>query len=107
MSIRVPTGLWARVLAILGTLVLIAGAAGDPRWVDHPWALGIMTVATAVFRMRSVSITKFASLSVVQVVAMTGALVAGAPATAIALYAGVLIADVFHHRKPFTAAWIN
>jgi methyl-accepting chemotaxis protein len=107
MSIRVPAGLWARVLAILGTLVLIAGAAGDPRWVDHPWALGLMTVATALFRMRSVSITKFASLNVVQVVAMTGALAAGATATALALYTGVLVADIFHHRKPFTAAWIN
>jgi methyl-accepting chemotaxis protein len=107
MTIRAPAGLWARLLAIAGTLVLIAGAAGDPRWVDHPWALAIMTVATALFRMRSVSITKFATLSVVQVVAVTGALAAGAPTTALALYAGVLIADVVHHRKTFTASWIN
>ena len=104
---RAPAGLWARLLAILGTLVLIAGAAGDPRWVDHPWALGIMTVAAALFRMRSVSITKFASLNVVQVVSMTGALAAGAATTALAVYAGVLLADVFHHRKTFTASWIN
>lgn len=104
---RAPAGLWARLLAIVGTLVLIVAAAGDPRWVDHPWALGIMLVSAALFRMRAVSITKFASLNVVQVVAMTGALAAGATATAIALYAGVLIADVIHHRKTFTAAWIN
>ena len=107
MTLRAPAGLWARLLSIVATLVLIAGAAGDPRWVDHPWALGIMTLAAALFRMRSVSITKFASLNVVQVVAMTGALAAGATTTALALYAGVLIADVFHHRKAFTAAWIN
>jgi methyl-accepting chemotaxis protein len=104
---RAPAGLWARLLAIVGTLVLIVAAAGDPRWVDHPWALAIMTLATAIFRMRSVSITKFASLNVVQVVAMTGALAAGATTTAIALYAGVLLADVIHHRKGFTASWIN
>jgi methyl-accepting chemotaxis protein len=95
------------LLAIVGTLVLIAGAAGDPRWVDHPWALGVMTVATVLFRMRSVTITKFASLNAVQVVAMTGALAAGATTTAIALYTGVLIADIAHHRKTFTASWIN
>jgi len=104
---RAHVGLWARLLAILGTLVLIVGAAGDPRWVDHPWALGVMTVAAALFRMRSVSITKFASLNVVQVVAMTGALAAGATTAALAIYAGVFLADVFHHRKTFIASWIN
>lgn len=104
---RVPAGLWARLLAIVGTLVLIAGAAGDPRWVDHPWALAVMTIASALFRMRAVSITKFASLNVVQVVAMAGALAAGVTTTALAIYIGVLLADVLHHRKLFTAAWIN
>lgn len=107
MKISAPAGLWARLLAIAGTLVLIAGAAGDPRWVDHPWALALMTSATVLFRMRSVSITKFASLSAVQLVAMTGALAAGAATTAIAMYAGMLIADVAQHRKTFTASWIN
>lgn len=104
---RPPAGLVARLLAIVGTLVLIAGAASDPRWVDHPWALGIMTLAAALFRMRSVSITKFASLNVVQVVSMTGALAAGATTTALAVYIGVMLADVLHHRKTFTASWIN
>src|SRR5688572_13130964 len=107
MSSRIPTGLWAQVLAILGTLVLIVGAAEDARWVDHYWALIIMAVTAAMLRMRAVSITKFASLTGVQVVAMTGALAAGVTTTAIAIYAGVLLADIIHHRKPFTAAWIN
>ena len=107
MKISAPAGLWARLLAIAGTLVLIAAVAGDPRWVEHPWALAVMTLATVLFRMRSVSITKFASLSAVQLVAMTGALAAGATTTALALYAGVLIGDVAHHRKTFTASWIN
>jgi methyl-accepting chemotaxis protein len=107
MISRVPAGLLARLMAIAGTLVLIAGAVTDSRWVDHPWALGVMAVAAAMFRMRSVSITKFASLTVVQVVALTGAIAAGVAPTAIAIYAGVLLADLLHHRKPFTAAWIN
>ena len=107
MTPRVPAGLWPRLLAIVGTLVLMVGAGGDPRWVDHPWALGVMALATALFRMRSVSITKFASLNVVQVVAMTGALAAGVTTTALAIYAGVLLADILHHRKTFTASWIN
>jgi purine-cytosine permease-like protein len=57
--------------------------------------------------MRSVSITKFASLNAVQVVAMTGALAAGVTTTALAIYTGVLLADMLHHRKPFAASWIN
>ena len=107
MSTRIPASLWAQVLAILGTLVLIVGAVGDQRWVDHSIALAVMAVAAALLRMRAVSITKFASLTAVQVVAMTGALAAGVTTTAIAVYAGVLFADVVNHRKPFTAAWIN
>jgi methyl-accepting chemotaxis protein len=104
---RPPAGLLARLLAIVATIVLVTGAAGDARWVDHPWALAIMTVAAALFRMRAVSITKFASLNVVQVVSMTGALAAGATTTALAVYTGVLLADVLYHRKTFTASWIN
>lgn len=107
MTPRSPAGLGARLAAILGTLVLIAGAAGDPRWVDHPWALLVMAAATALFRMRSVSITKFSTLTVVQVVAMTGPLAVGLSPTGIAMYAGILVADLAAHRKPFTAAWIN
>ena len=104
---RAPAGLWARLLAMPGRL---SSSPERPatRWVDHPWALAIMAVTAAIFRMRAVSITKFASLNVVQIVAMTGALAAGVTTTAIAIYAGVLLADVLHHRKPFTAAaWIN
>ncbi len=107
MTPRSPAGLGARLAAILGTLVLIAGAAGDPRWVDHPWALLVMAAATALFRTRSVSITKFSTLTVVQVVAMAGPLAVGLSPTGIAMYAGILVADLAAHRKPFTAAWIN
>ncbi len=77
MTPRAPAGAGARLLAILGALVLIAGAATDPRWVDHPLAILAMTAATGLFRVRAISITKFASLTFVQVVALTGALAAG------------------------------
>lgn len=107
MIARAPAGLWARLLAIAGTIVLVVGAGVDARWADHPWALGVMALAATLFRMRAVSITKFASLNAVQVVAMAGALAAGVTATAIAVYAAVLVADVLYHKKAFTVAWIN
>jgi hypothetical protein len=52
-------------------------------------------------------LTKFASLTFVQVVALTGALAAGVTTTAPAIFAGVLLADLFYHRKALTASWIN
>lgn len=107
MTPRAPAGAGARLLAILGTSVLVAGAAVDPRWVDHPLAIVIMLAATGFFRMRAISITKFSALTFVQVVALTGPLVAGIAPTGLAIYAGVLLADLAYHRKPFMASWIN
>jgi methyl-accepting chemotaxis protein len=107
MRQRAPRGFWGRLLAIIGSLVLVTGAAWDPRWLDHLWALGLMTLAVVLFRIRAVSLTKFASLTFVQVVALTGALAAGVTTTAPAIFAGVLLADLFYHRKALTASWIN
>jgi methyl-accepting chemotaxis protein len=105
--VRGPAGVGARVLAILGTLVLVAGAWRDPRWVDHPWALVTMLAAAGLFRVTSVSITKFSSLTLVHMVATTGALAVGVTPTAIALFAGIFLADLIGHGKPFNASWIN
>jgi methyl-accepting chemotaxis protein len=99
--------LGSRLLAILGTLVLVLGAWRDPRWADHPWAIVVMLGVTTLFRARAVTITKFSSLTLVSVVATAGAIAAGVAPTAIALFAGVFIADLFVHTKTFNASWIN
>jgi methyl-accepting chemotaxis protein len=101
------TALIIRLSALAGTLVLVLGAAADHRWVDHPWGILVMVAGAVVFRMRGVPITKFTTLSALPVVATAGALVAGLPAASIALYAGILAADLGYHRKPVDAAWIN
>jgi len=97
----------ARLLAALGPMLLVAGAARDPRWLDHPWSVLVMLGATVLFRVRSVTITKFAMLSLVQVVAMAGALGVGLSPTALAVFGGIVLADYYYHAKPFAAAWIN
>lgn len=96
-----------RLSALVGSLVLVVGAAADHRWVDHPLSILVMVIGATVFRMRGVSITKFTTLSALPVVATAGALAAGLPAAALALYVGILIGDLGYHRKPVDAAWIN
>ncbi len=102
---RIPLG--SRILAILGTVVLILGAMRDPRWTDHPVAILVMFLAAVLFRAHSITITKFSTLSLVQVVVVAGALASGLTPTAIAVFAGMVVADVTILGKPFAAAWIN
>jgi methyl-accepting chemotaxis protein len=96
-----------RLTAIGGTVVLVVGLLRDPRWAEHPVSIAVMLAATVLLRLRVVAVTKFSTLSAVPVVATAGALAVGAPATAIALFAGVLLGDWLGHRKLLGAAWIN
>lgn len=97
----------SRSTAAAGTLLLIAGAWRDPRWAEHPVSLLVMLVAAVALRLLSVPVTKFATVSVVSVVATTGALAVGLPASALATFLAVLAADWGYSRKPLLAAWIN
>lgn len=96
-----------RLVAIGGTLTLGVGLLSDQRWTGHPFAIAILLVSAVLLRMGAVPITKFGSLSPVAVVSLGGALAAGLPPTAIALFVGVLLADWVIHRKGLEAAWIN
>lgn len=100
-------GLIARGTALLGTLTLAVGALVDTRWVAHGWSIALMLALTVGLRARPVALTKYASLTGVPLVAISGTLVAGAPATGIALFLGTLAAEWLIARKPLHAAWIN
>jgi methyl-accepting chemotaxis protein len=97
----------SKTIAVAGSLVLVAGAIRDQRWMDAPWSLALLLAATLVLRVGMISITKFATLHGLPVVATAGALAVGLPATAIALFTGVLLADTVYHRKAPDAGWIN
>ncbi len=97
----------SRLTGLAGTVVLVVGAARDPRWLEQPWPLVLLVLATAVLRAQGVAVTKYARLTALPVVAVTGAIAVGLPATAIALFIGVIGVDWLLHRKTVDAAWIN
>ncbi len=98
---------YTRALGVVGSAVLIAALTADHRWVTEPASLLVLGLATVALRSAQIPLTKYSALNLVGAVALTGALVCGAPVTFAALYLGVFIADVFVLRKTTEFAWIN
>ncbi|MDQ3997551.1 MAG: methyl-accepting chemotaxis protein [Gemmatimonadota bacterium] len=100
-------GAYAKTLGAVGTAILVAALAHDLRWLGQTWGIVGVTVAVVILRVNQITITKYGALNLVGVAAVSGALIVGPPATALALYVGVLIGDGLLLRKPPQAAWIN
>jgi methyl-accepting chemotaxis protein len=100
-------GAYAKVLGVAGTAVLIATLAHDQRWLAQTWGIVGVAIAVVILRVNQITITKYGALNLVGVAAVSGALIVGAPATALALYIGVLLGDRALLGKALQAAWIN
>ena len=99
--------LYGRIVGGIGLAVLLALLVRDLRdWTDvYPFILLLAgTVATRTFQ---IALTKYSALNLLGMVAVGGALIAGAPSTALALYVGVLVADFGVLRKSLEFACIN
>src|SRR5438094_2857718 len=66
-----------------------------------------MTVAAVLLRGAQVPLSKYSYLTQTGLVALAGCLLAGAPATALAVAGGVLAADWLWQKKMFRAALVN
>jgi hypothetical protein len=99
--------LYARLVASLGTVLLLVALALDPRWIQLP--LGVVTVIalTAALRTFQIPLTKYSALNLLGMVAAGGAIIAGGPATALGLYVGVFATDWLVLRKAPGASAIN
>ncbi len=104
---RLRVDLITRGIAIAGTAVVGGLAVADPRWATHPLSLVVVAVATILLRARPVALTKYSTLSGTPVASMAGALVLGASAGTMAVFAGILCADWLLHRKMLWWAWVN
>ncbi len=104
---RVFLALYARSLGALGTVLLIAAAVHDPRWRQHPIALPLMLAGVIFMRLQQIPLTKYGALNLLSIPAVAGALVAGAPTSVLALWAGVFLTDVLFLRRGLEIAWIN
>jgi methyl-accepting chemotaxis protein len=100
--------LYTRGLGVAGSALVVAMLVfSDARLSDGAPALLLLFAGTVVLRMYQIPLTKYSALNVLGVIAVGGALVAGAPVTALAMYCGVLVADLALLRKTAEFAWIN
>ena len=98
---------YARAIGTLGVVLLVASLLPDMHWRDQPLALGMLTAGVMFLRMQQIPLTKYGALNLLSMPAVAGALVAGAPTSAFALWLGVFLADALMLKKGFEIAWIN
>jgi len=98
---------YARAVGVVGTLLLVAVLATDPRWMGLPVAILVLGAAVFFMRLNQIPLTKYGALNLLAMPAVGGALIIGAPATALALWLGVGAADGFVLRKGYQVSWIN
>jgi methyl-accepting chemotaxis protein len=98
---------YSRVLALAGTVLLGVVVALDTRWLGRMPEVLAMLVAAVAMRGLAIPLSKYSYLTQTSLVALTGALLVGVPATALALSAAVIVADTLWLRKAWYVAWIN
>jgi methyl-accepting chemotaxis protein len=99
--------LYGRVLAASGLGLFVWALIADPRWT-HQWLeILVMFAACVWLRGQSVRLSKYSYLNQTGLVCLAGSLLAGVPATLIAVAGGTLLADWVWLRKPLWAAVIN
>jgi methyl-accepting chemotaxis protein len=98
---------YSRALGVIGMILLTVALVQDPRWLTQRYGIAVVLVSSALMRMYQIPLTKYGALNLLAVPAVAGAVVIGAPAAALGVYAGVAFADSVVLRKPVESAWIN
>ena len=99
--------IYARIVAVVGTVLLLIAVGQDSRWITQGMGLLVLLVGALGLRTFQIPLTKYSALNLLGMIAVGGSLIVGAPATAIALYVGVIAADWLALRKTLEIAWIN
>jgi methyl-accepting chemotaxis protein len=98
---------YARTVGGLGLGLLVAALLLDTRWLGQTWGIVAMLVAIIFLRAQQIPLTKYGALNLLALPIVSGAMILGAPAASLAIYLGILIADVAFLRRTATVAWIN
>ncbi|MES2177772.1 MAG: methyl-accepting chemotaxis protein [Gemmatimonadota bacterium] len=98
---------YARAVGALGVILLAVALAVDSHWRTQPVAIGVLLIAVLFVRVQQIPLTKYGALNLLLVPAVSGSILAGAPAAALAVWTGVFAADALLLRKGFEIAWIN
>ncbi|HWZ58821.1 MAG TPA: methyl-accepting chemotaxis protein [Gemmatimonadaceae bacterium] len=98
---------FTRAVGLVGALLLVAALIHDPRWGGRWLEILVVAVVTIALRLGQIPLTKYSALNLLAAAAVGGALLIGAPAAALGLYIGLLVADGLILRKTLEFAWIN
>jgi methyl-accepting chemotaxis protein len=98
---------YARAVGTLGIALLVAALIVDTRWLGQAVAIAVLLVAFVGMRLQQLQLTKYGTLNLLAVPALAGALLVGAPATALAMWVGIVVADGMLTRKGMQIALIN
>lgn len=104
---RTFLGLYARAVGSLGLVLLVVTLAIDPRWLDQTLGIAALFATVVALRVQQIPLTKYGALNLLAIPALAGALLVGAPASALAMWLGLAIGDGVFLRKGVQAAWIN
>ena len=99
--------LYARLVASIGTVLLLAALVLDTRWLQQSVGAAAVILVALALRTFQIPLTKYSALNLLGMVAAGGAIIIGAPAAALGLYVGVFVADWLLLRKAPTASAIN
>jgi methyl-accepting chemotaxis protein len=100
-------GAYARVVGSVGLALLVAALVTDPRWLAQGLGIAVLLVTVLALRSQQIPLTKYGALNLLAIPALAGALLVGAPASALAMWAGIVVADGLLLRKGVQAALIN
>ena len=98
---------YARILALVGPLVVVGAAVLDHRWLRQPIVPAVIAVAVIVLRSAPIRLSKFSYLNQTSVAVLVAALTAPAASGLIGLLAGVMVADLVILRKTLLASIVN
>lgn len=104
---RVFLGAYARAVGTTGLVLLAVALAVDPRWMGQGLEMVLLLITVVAFRSQQIPLTKYGALNLLAIPALAGALLVGPPATALAMWIGLIVADGALLRKGLQAAWIN
>src|SRR5690348_14124790 len=94
-------GLYARVVGTVGLALLVAALATDLRWIGQGVGIAVLVVAVIALRSQQIPLTKYGALNLLAIPALAGALLIGPPASSLAMWLGIAIADGILLRKGF------
>ena len=98
---------YARLLMLGGLVATAAALAVDLRWLQQPIAVILLTVMVLILRAVPIRLSKYSYLTQTGIPVLVGAVTVGPAPVVLALYLGVLGADVVWLRKLPRAGVIN